>query len=307
MYGPAHLLLARWLTPRSPGQARLEYRLAVEQAPELEGYVRPAVGRLIHSYDDATELIPNVPGRAGWIDTLSSTMASRLPAASRRLDDLAVGIDRNDPTIAQRRAEEALADVLAGDEVPWCQGDRRASCLRDGMEKAVRLMTLRPNACSGYAIRARLLLVGGDAAGALKELRTAADGVVDRTHCFEQLADLATLARSEETVTEALERVAHAGCAEDAECVQNLRFVASIEVGRGNDRSALAALQRARARAPGDDGLLEQIAALAARVDLHAESLRAYETLAVHHPDDPRWPAAVVVEKLALVEGAIPY
>ena len=124
--------------------------------------------------------------------------------------------------------------------------------------------------------------------------------------CFEELANLAETARSDATITQALDRVAHAGCADTAECVANLRFVATHEVLRGNHRMALAALQRARAMTPEDDALLAEVAALASKVDLHAEALRSYETLAQRHPDDPRWPAAIAAERLLLVEGSIP-
>ncbi len=51
VYGPAHLVLARVVAARSPSQARLEYRLAMEQAPNLVGTVMagglPTRGRLL--------------------------------------------------------------------------------------------------------------------------------------------------------------------------------------------------------------------------------------------------------------------
>ena len=152
-----------------------------------------------------------------------------------------------------------------------------------------------------------MLLEGGDPQRALKELRAAADGVADRIVCFEELADLAKIAGSDEMETQALDRVVHTGCADDAECVRNLRFVASREVARGNNRSALSALQRARSKAPADDALLEEVAALAVKVDLHAEALRAYQTLAARHPGDARWQSAIDAEKLVLMNGSIPH
>jgi hypothetical protein len=306
VYGPAHLLLARWLVPRSPSQARLEYRLTLEQAPELAQLVPPAFPALIHSYDDATELVPRGPGQAGWLGLLSSSVASRLPATSSRLDDLALELQPDDPAIAERRAKEAVADVLAGDEAPWCAGERRPSCVRTALERAQRLTQLMPNRCVGYALHARAVLEDGNPARALKELRTAAGAVTDRIACFEELADMATRAKSDETVTQALNLIAHAGCADDAECVQNLRFVAGRESARGNPRSALATLERAREKAPSDDGLVEEVATLAASLDLHVESLRSFQILALRHPGDARWEAAVAAQRAALVEGAIP-
>ncbi|MGD0678871.1 MAG: O-antigen ligase family protein, partial [Polyangiaceae bacterium] len=58
VYGPAHLLLASLLVARSPSQARFEYRLAVEQAPEWWWLVATDAARLVGSYDDALELVP---------------------------------------------------------------------------------------------------------------------------------------------------------------------------------------------------------------------------------------------------------
>lgn len=305
VYGPAHLLLARWLTPRSPGQARLEYRLALEQAPEFLQYVQAAAPGLVRGYDDATELIPHGPHSAYFAEYLASAVANRLPATARRLDDL---VERKDPDnleFAARRANEAFGDVISSDLTPWCQGDQRAVCLRDALERTSRLIRLSSARCAGHSMHARLLLESGEPQRALRELRTAAETVTDRTWCYEELADLALFARSDEVVNQALERVGHAGCADDTECVRNLRFVASRERARGNERLAFAALQRARTKAPEDDGLLEEVAALAAKVDLHAEALRGYQTLAVRHPGDARWPAAVAAENLAIVKGSI--
>lgn len=307
VYGPAHLLLARWLTPRSPSQARLEYRLTLEQAPELSSYVLPAMPGLVHGYDDALEVIPRTWGGTYWLDYLGSTVAPSLPATARRLDDLIAAADPDSRGFAARRAEEGIADVTAGVRAPWCMGDRRASCLRDALARASRFAELAPTECRGHAIRARLLIEEGETARALKELRAEAETVADRTTCFEELANLAETARSDAMITQALDCVAHAGCADTAECVANLRFVATHEVLRGNHRMALAALQRARAMTPEDDALLAEVAALASKVDLHAEALRSYETLAQRHPDDPRWPAAIAAERLLLVEGSIPY
>jgi hypothetical protein len=303
VYGPAHLLLARWLALRSPSQARLEYRLTLEQAPELSRYVNSAVGPLIRSYDDATELIPNNQGRAYWIDVLAASVSSKLPATARRLDDLAAELKPDDPARTERRAREGLDDVLAGAEAPWCAGERRAACVREAEARAARVIQLSPTRCSGYAMHARLVLEDGDPARALKELKAGASGVTDRVACFEELADLATLARSDEVVTLALNRIAHAGCADTAECVQNLKFVAGREVARGNERSALASLDRAREKAPDDDGLVEEVAALAAKLDLPVQALRAYQTLAQRHPSDPRWSAAITAQRAAMTAG----
>jgi len=199
-----------------------------------------------------------------------------------------------------------LADVVDVDAAPWCLGPRRLPCLRDAELTAARFAQLVPSECLAHSIQARIILEAGDPARALRDLRAAADTVVDRTRCLEDLADLAVIAHSGEVLTQALDRVAHAGCVDTAECVEHLEFVARHETARGNQRTALAAVQRAEVLAPDNDGLLEQGATLAARVDLHVEALKSYQTLAMRHPEDPRWTAAIAAEKLELTKGANP-
>lgn len=306
VYGPAHMVLARWLMSRSPSQARLEYRLTLEQAPELATYVWRTVPYLVHGFDDVLELVPARADRTGWLSYISTTLAPRLPATARRLDDLVSELDSNDRTSAEHRARDALADVVDVDAAPWCLGPRRLPCLRDAELTAARFAQLVPSECLAHSIQARIILEAGDPARALRDLRAAADTVVDRTRCLEDLADLAVIAHSGEVLTQALDRVAHAGCVDTAECVEHLEFVARHETARGNQRTALAAVQRAEVLAPDNDGLLEQGATLAARVDLHVEALKSYQTLAMRHPEDPRWTAAIAAEKLELTKGANP-
>jgi hypothetical protein len=309
VYGPAHLLLARWLTPRSPSQARLEYRLAAEQAPELYVYEWPAIPSLVHGYDDAVELLPRAAaaGRGSWVDYIASKVDKRLPATARRLDDLAVELDPTDRAFAERRAEEALADVIAGPAAPWCTGEHHAACVADGLARAARLIEVAPTLCVGHAIHARLLLASGEGERAVAELRTAADAASDRTACLKELADVATSAKSDHAVTVALERITHAGCGDVSECVQNLRFVAGTESARGNPTNAVAAMRRATALAPDDDGLLAEFAALASKAAMHVDALKAYETLARRQPGEARWATAKDEEKAALLKGTVPF
>jgi hypothetical protein len=305
LFAPAHLLLARWLTPRSPSQARLEYRLTMEQDPSLMGYIQAGAPRLVANFYDATELIPSSPWRRQWVDFLSGQIERRLPATVHRLDDVVLGWDPDDPTVAVRRAHEGLRDVLAGDGAPWCLGAARAKCIEAALEQAARLEHLQPTLCDGYTTHARVLLEAGDRAGALRELTAAANSVTDRTTCFAALADLGAAAGSDDTVNHALDRMAHAGCLTDEECASNLLFVADREAARGNTRSALAALQRAHDKLPASDEILERVAVLAAKVEQHADSLRAYQALLARHPADPRWRAAIDAEKDALLRGSI--
>jgi hypothetical protein len=302
VYGPAHLVLARALFRRSPAQARLEYRLASEQAPEL-GVASTEALRLVDSYDDATEIVVNGRGRAVSLDAIAQNLAGRLPATSARLD---VELLRRDPgtvSLALRQAQAALRDLQDGEAAPWCQDDRKR-CEDSALSLASRLEKVAPTMSYGFALHAEGVLARGDAPLAVKEMSEACGKVVDRTPCLRQLATLAMAAKADPPLSETLDQISHAGCADAQECVDNLRWVAGMEQSRGNPRRAFTLLERAHEREPGNDALLAEVARQASAVDLHAEALRAYEDLARRHPEDAAWQAAITAERAALVSGA---
>lgn len=303
-YAPAHLLLARSISAQSPAQARLEYRLAFEQAPEFVEFAQNEAVRLVGGYDDATEL--DVPGRQSryWTNILAESLASRLPSTAARLDLDLAHLDPGSIALAVRQATAALDDLQDGDGAPWCAADRQR-CLDLALARAGRVEQLAPTRCEGFALRARVLLESGDAALAVKALKDAATVVSNRTSCLEQLAQVALNAKADAPLTQALDEIAHAGCVEVTECVANLRFVASFEQSRGYPRRALVMLMRAHERDPTDDALLDDTARLASHVDLHAEALKAYEELARRHPGEARWGTQVLSEREALLRGTV--
>lgn len=299
IYGPAHLLLARALSSRSPAQARLEYRIAGEQT----GVAETEVLRLVHSYDDATEVILHGAGRADSLAIVAQDLRHRLPATTERLD---VELGRLDPSslyLALREADGAQSDLKDGEAAPWCFDDRKG-CLDKALRLAARVERLAPSSCDGFYFHAEALLAAGDAPGAVKELSEATGKVTDRTYCLERLAEVARLAKADPPLSETLDQISHAGCAEVKECVGNLRWVADFEQARGNRRRALSMLQRAAERDPGNEQILTEVAELASAVDLHAEALRAYEDLARLHPENPLWQAAIAAERTALLGGS---
>jgi hypothetical protein len=303
-YGPAHLLLARALSARSPAQARLEYRLTLEQAPELGGLVQNEAVHLISGYDDATEL--EVTGHAGpyWTNALAESLAARLPSTAARLDLDLARIDPSSTALALREASAALDDLYDGEGAPWCASDR-TRCLDTALARAERVERLAPSQCSGFVLHARTLLETGDGPLAVKELSNAASVVSDRTNCLEQLAQLALRAKADGPLTRALDEIAHAGCVDTKDCVNNLRFVASFEESRGYLRRALVMLVRAHERDPLDDTLLDEVGRVASHVDMHAEALKAYEELARRHPGESRWAAATASEREALLRSSV--
>jgi tetratricopeptide (TPR) repeat protein len=300
VYGPAHFVLARALSARSPAQARLEYRLASEQAPELFSGALDEPMRLVHGYEDAVEVVAHGPGRAASLDRVVRALSARLPATAARLDAELLRIDPASPYAAERLARVAVSDLQEGDAAPWCSEERRA-CLDRALRLSSRVQSLDPSRCQGFQLHAEALLAGGDAAAAVKELSQATERVSDRTFCLERLAVLSRAAHLDPPLTETLDQISRAGCADVKECVANLEWVAGFERQRGNPRRALSLLRRAAERDPGNDDLLVEVGGLASALDLHAEALRAYEDLARRHPDEAKWGAAVATERAALL------
>jgi len=295
-YGPAHYVLAGLVAGRSPSQARLEYRLAYEQAGELEGYVEQQVPRLVGGYDDAMELVSSGPRGAAMLEALVVALADRLPATSARLDAV-IASKRDSVTSARRAADYAIKDVEAGDVAPWCSGARRSGCVDEAISQARRLQRLESLRCEGYVFEARMLVASGRPAQAMDELRRAADSVTDRGECLKALAHVASDVKDEVRFEETLDQIAN--CAE-RDCVSDIVWVASSEEQRGAVRRALALYKRASEIAPDADGPLENVARLDIGVGLNADALAVFEILARRHPTEDRWKNAAEAQRKAL-------
>jgi tetratricopeptide (TPR) repeat protein len=305
VYGPAHLLLARVMAPRSPFQARLEYRLALEQAAELGGVVTQEAPRLVGGFDDAMELVSTGDRGVGMLQALVVMICPRLPATCVRLDEELTARAPSALGPPTRAAADAVADLLAGPEVPWCQGAARPTCADRALSLARRVEDLDPATCYGYGLEARALAAWGEPVRALDRLEAIADKVSDRVGCLQILAGLAQAAHDDLRFDTALKEIARAGCAEENQCVGNLVWVAQIQEQRGNVPGALAMYKRAHETSPDDDALLENLARLAAATGLNAEALKDYQDLARHHPGDARWQRAADAQREALLRGVV--
>lgn len=306
VYPGAHVLVARIVAARSPSQARLEYRLGMEQAPILIGEVMAEAPRVVGSgYFTAMELVPEGPTGVPVLEALAAAIDGRLPATRVMLDAELARRAPAAPGPARRAATDAVDDLEAGDAAPWCTQASRDSCQRDALAKAARLQQIEPDMCEGYALRARVRAAAGDGARGLAELGKAVDRVRDRVPCLEQLVAVALEAGDRRQADRALDMIVSAGCADDAECARNLAWVGGRAESIGNPRKALALFKRAYERAPGDDALLEHIARLAANAGLHAEAAGDYERLARKYPEELRWRQAAQAEHAAALREAV--
>jgi tetratricopeptide (TPR) repeat protein len=302
VYGPAHLILARLLAARSPSQARMEYRLAMEQVPDLFQTVVAEAPRLVHDYFEAMELVPDGKRGEAVLESLATSLGARLPATSVRLD---AELQRRAPGQLGpplRAARGAVADLAA----PWCQGPARPGCAEAALGAAARAAQIAPRESEPRALHARARMATGDRAGAIQELQSAADEVTDRVGCLQELVavtiEVGDTVRAEQT----LDAIANAGCATDAECVRQLTWVGTQEEARGSPRKALTLYDRAIERSPESDGPLALAAALAGRLGLHAEAAEHYRELAKRHPAEATWAHQAEVERDAALRGGLP-
>jgi hypothetical protein len=297
VYGPAHLVLARALARRSPSQSRLEYRLAMEQAPEFSRTIMVEAPRLVAGYDDATELVPEGPFGVQVLDALAQAIVERLPATVVRLDADILHSRPDDVQATIRAATGLVEDLEAAGGAPWCSGEQRAACLRRAMEATARAHAAWPRQCATYMLRARAQIAGGEVANALRQLEAAADNVDDRMACLQNLAALAQSAEDDESAARAIDKVVRAGCSDDAVCVQNLLWAADAEERRKETAKALIFYRRARDLAPENDGILEALATLASKAGLHVEAAENYRRLADRHPERREWRRAAQAER----------
>ncbi|MCL2449600.1 MAG: O-antigen ligase family protein [Polyangiaceae bacterium] len=299
VYAPAHLLLARLVAGRSASQSRLEYRLAIEQMPDLASIVLAEAPRLVSDYYDALELMPRGAVGLTVLESLAQTLRYRLPATSVRLDEEIARRAPSNPGPVLRAAEGRLADLSK----PWCEGPSRSLCLTAALRAAAEARDREAQSCAPRVLHARARAAGGDVLGGLEELQASASQVSDREGCLRELVAFASEVGDTEHVSQALDAISNLGCASDRDCASRFEWVAQQEDARGAPRKALALYRRALDRVPDDEGVLEAIGRLAARLGMHAEAADSFAHLARLHPMDPRWREAETAERYAALKG----
>jgi hypothetical protein len=297
MYGPAHFVLARALVRRSPSQARLEYRLAIEQAPETTWSVMAEAPRVVSSFDDAMEVVPTNRMTVAVLDSMAVALGNRLPATAVRLDAELLRQAPDFPDAIKRAASRSVEDLEGMEAASWCSGDQRPFCLSRAVKATERAQGVLPRQCEPYVLRARASVAAGEPMIATRDLEAAADKVDDRLGCLRELVTLAESLGDDATVSRAVDKVVRGGCSEDAACVQNFVWAAQVEERRRQPAKALMFYKKARARAPEDDYLLQQMATLASKTGLHVEAAEDYRLLSQRHPDQPAWLKAAQGER----------
>ena len=299
VYGRAHLLLARSLAPRAAPQARLEYRLALTDEAFLSGYVMAEAPRLVQSFEDALEITPKGAAGVDVLEGLAVAVSARLPATRVRLDAEILARDPSAMGPRRRAVEDALLEIRDEEAAPWC-GTGSTVCIDRGLTAVTRLIEAQPRGCSGYFLRAQLMVAKGEARQAIDQLGAAVDQVDDRGACARRVLTLSMELHDEVRTNEAIDRLARAGCPEDMSCADNYVYLAHVEESRGNLRRALALYKKGCEVAPERDDIQAERARVASALGLHVEAFQVYMLLAQQKPGEPRWGALAAAEKAAL-------
>jgi hypothetical protein len=305
VYGPAHLLLARAVALRNPAQARMEYRLALEQDPRLVDVIWRESPLLASSYDEAMELVPAGKEEAHMLNLLAMAFDARLPSTRERIDRELVSRAPTMPEGWARLTRDAVDDLKAGEAAPWCVGPGQADCLHIALTSASRLEAVDAGECTPVGFRAMALAATGSAQVAMADLDHAADRMRDRWVCLEILVDIAGQASDRTRMEEALRKLAHLQCGTDSACEDAIAFAAREFERSGSPRQALAAWERVRERSPGDATLLATVARLAAISGEHAKALGYYEQLVAQQPEENRWRRAAEAERNAAMRTVV--
>ncbi len=296
VYGRAHLLLARQLGRRHPSQARLEYRLAMEQDYNLIGTALQEGLSLVRETEDALQLVPDGRHAELVLEQLAVLLRDRSPAAADGVLDALAARNPASPLVARAAAQRALAALTSHD--PACDRER-PRCLDAALVAVDRLMQIAPRACSSHQVAAAVRAEGGDVERAYEELERAIDGVDDRAPCLDLLVDLAVRVGDERRITHALERLVQGACTSDAECARAHLRAASVEENRRNPRRALAHGKRAQERTPERAEVLSLVGRLAEAAGAYADAIDAYRTLASREPTNPAWPEGMARARAA--------
>ena len=285
-FGRAHFVLARSLGPRHAAQSRLEYRLAYEyDYEELADAIVADGSRLVEDADTAMELVPFGEIGTRFLELLVPAIATRLPATADALDREILRRSPTSRTALLRRVEAALSDVTNAH--PWC--DDRDRCLRDALATATELTRAEPAKCASHLLEAKIRIERGEQKDALDALESAIETMNDRSLCQQQLIVLAQTTGDKRRADATLDRLMRGGCGTLAECVELYTWAAGHEEARGNPARAVALYRRVVDIAPEREDIVLRLAALAARLGLNGEAIKAYEIMASRHPEDGQW------------------
>jgi tetratricopeptide (TPR) repeat protein len=296
VYGRAHLLLARELAKRSPAQARLEYRLAMEQDYNLVNVAVAEGARLVETPYDALQLVPGGKGTEAAIEALATALRTRVPDAADRLDEELASRNPDSVPLARASVERAMA-ALETKQAPCAQG--RDACLQTISVRIAKLQQVAPRACETHVLVARYELALGDEVHAMSKLERATEESEQPSTCLRFAAERAALAKDHEKVVALLDRLIGADCTNDDACAAAHLHAIGVTEGLGDLQRALRYAKRGMERLPNDTRLMAQVARISAASGFHGDALALYRKLVRREPDNPAFKEALQNEEAA--------
>jgi tetratricopeptide (TPR) repeat protein len=297
-YGPAHLVLARWLRARSVSHARLEYRLALETTRNVSQIVAEAVP-LLRNQNDVLEFAQAGVMTTQTLEALVPAVRARLPATVQLLDVKLAELSPENQGPLLRATEAAVRDVEPASDAPWCSRDT-ASCAHSASQLVQRLLAMRPRECAPHLLSARVASALGNTEDGLRDLSRAAEFVDDRRDCLMALVTMAIGANASAWVEDGIEKLSRSGCAGSDDCSSLYLYLANAEERRGNVRRALGLIKKAHDAWPENTAILSAVAARASALGMHHEAIEALTKLSVRDGRDPALDPSVAREKIAI-------
>lgn len=297
VYGRAHLLLARQLGRRHPAQARLEYRLAMEQDPNLAGHAIAEGAELVLEADDALELVPVGRSTEDVMIDLAALLRPRVPAAAARLDQELELLFPTSRRVALGAAERAVQDLA--ERRPPCDVDAPV-CVRRARERIVHLTELTPRACAPHRLAAQVSLLAGEGPQALAELERTAETLDDPLPCLRYVLEALKPTKDDARIEAVVLRLLNLSCGPPDECATAHLQAIATEQQLGRSHGAVRFAKRGHDRLPDRIDLLRALAETSAAAALHAQALSAYKKLAAREPDNAAWRDAIARERDAL-------
>jgi tetratricopeptide (TPR) repeat protein len=287
--GPTHFALARILAGLGArDQALLELRLASTFSPGLGTKAAKVLVSMTKDFDDIMSATPE--GALGQRVLYAAALnLKRADYPELRLRCLAAGIERSPDSALVRGAlaEDLLAAIASRESRSPCANDRQAQCAQLVTEEIAAVQKLTPEEPRALILKAKLLIVEGQATEAEALLRKGCQRYTYAffAECQRNRVAAASATGDRELVAAASRDLAGGGCVSGRSCGDLYSFLGSQAETVGDVSHALSYYKRAAAEDP-NDRRWASIARTASLVGDNAVSRDALTHLNRLHPED---------------------
>jgi tetratricopeptide (TPR) repeat protein len=295
MNGRAHYFLAEMLSAQKRfSQARLELRMAVSDDPDLAAAAAKFATRMSTNAEELLQTIP--PAERGV--TMLSCIVDQVPQEQRLplLDELSRRAPA-DPDTLTKRSAYYIEEMRRGSESQVCAAEARAACEKEVLAGVSGLEHIRPNLSDADRLRARLLVINGEAEKAESVLSARCQRVDDPMPCQLARADVAAGIKDSEPVHRAVRDLVQIGCGPQNQCGPASITAGDLLAARSEWGTALTHYSRACKNDPNEQCWLK-VAGAAIKIGAHTQAVDALEKVAhLRGTVDPQLRAMILEEK----------